>query len=1002
MSGKAQRALAYASLWFVAVMSAHAQLPPENSTTQPKPLTVRENPKDGLKYVRIPPGTFMMGCSPGDDDCANWEKPAHQVTITKGFWMGQTPVTAGAYKRFAASSGRQMPRAASFNSRWMNENMPIVNVNRNDAQAYCGWTGLRLPTEAEWENAARGGTTGARYVDYADLDDIAWHNQNSGGQAHDVAQKRPNRFGLYDMLGNVLEWVNDWYDQNYYQNSPSKDPTGPASGLQGILRGASWESNPGLVRVSNRIWMDPDSSIDSIGFRCGGEAADLFGSIRIHTTPGAAVLLDEVRKGTANPDGRVVIPEVTAGDHYLHITARDKKDYRQSVSIRAGREKKVDAVLADLPSLASTVATARENPKDGLKYVWIPPGTFMMGCSTGDNTCYDDAKPAHQVTISQGFWMGQTEVTVGAYKRFAASSGWQMHSAPDFNSGWTNENMPIVNVTWDDAQAYCFWAGGRLPTEAEWEYAARAGSAEARYGPLDEIAWYGENSGGRPHDVAQKRANAWGLFDTIGNVDEWVADWYDEHYYSRSPSADPPGASTGQSRVIRGLSWFSGGWGRVFDRGGADPDLRGGFAPGVGFRCGGAPVPTPKAAQILVQTSPGADVYLDDQHAGRAGPVEPWLVIANPPLGEHKLRVSLAGKKDYQQQITVAAGEATVARATLADLPASIRVHTSAGAEVFLDNTDRGSADARGELLLFDVPARPHQLRISARGKKDCEQQVTVTPGETTNVQAALADFEMPKQTEVTMRENSKDGLKYVWIPPGTFMMGCSPGDNYCRDDEKPAHQVTISKGFWMGETEVTVVAYKRFASQTRQAMPPTAWYNVGWKDDAQPIEGVPWNDAQGFCQWAGGRLPSEAEWEYAARGGSTEARYGPLDEVAWYGNNSGGKTHEVGQKQANGFGLFDMLGNVLEWVNDWYDQHYYSRSPSTDPPGATSAEDRVPRGSSVARPEQAATVVASQDRVLRGGSWGRLPWGVRVSTRYRLDPNWRVGAGFRCVKDVF
>jgi formylglycine-generating enzyme required for sulfatase activity len=229
---------------------------------------VRENPKDGLKYVWIPPGTFMMGCSPGDSECSDDEKPSHQVTITKGFWIGQTPVTVGAYKRFSGPTGRKMPGAPDFNRGWTNESMPMVDVSWNDAKDYCTWAGGRLPTEAEWEYAARGGSTEVRY---GPIDEIAWYHDNSGRQTHDVAQKRANGFGLFDMLGNVWEWMNDWYDGNYYQNSPLQDPAGPASGQLRILRGGSWFIVTSHVSVSNRLTLPPAISTYDIGFRCGGE-----------------------------------------------------------------------------------------------------------------------------------------------------------------------------------------------------------------------------------------------------------------------------------------------------------------------------------------------------------------------------------------------------------------------------------------------------------------------------------------------------------------------------------------------------------------------------------------------------------------------------------------------------------------------------------------------------------------------------------------------------------
>lgn len=143
--------------------------------------------------------------------------------------------------------------------------MPMEDVTADDGQAYCGWAGGRLPTEAEWEYAARGGSTEARY---GNLDEIAWYESNSGGRPQKVARKRANIFGLFDMLGNVWEWVSDWYDPDYYQSSPSQDPSGPASGTEHAMRGgSSWYGTPGNVRVSVRR-TDSGWTIND-GFRCG-------------------------------------------------------------------------------------------------------------------------------------------------------------------------------------------------------------------------------------------------------------------------------------------------------------------------------------------------------------------------------------------------------------------------------------------------------------------------------------------------------------------------------------------------------------------------------------------------------------------------------------------------------------------------------------------------------------------------------------------------------------
>ncbi|MFN0103949.1 MAG: bifunctional serine/threonine-protein kinase/formylglycine-generating enzyme family protein [Bryobacteraceae bacterium] len=226
-------------------------------------LDVTTSRKDGLRYVHIPAGTFRMGCSSGDSECSNDEKPVHEVRIRKAFWMGQTEVTVEAYKRFAAATGKALPNL-SFGG----ASLPMTEIDWNEAKGYCEWAGLRLPTEAEWEYAARGETTGARY---AAPSDVAWYDANSGGKPNPVGKKTANQFKLYDMLGNVYEWTADWYKNTYASSGPVTDPTGPSTGEYRVLRGGSWDSNASVVRASYRYSIPPTSRNIGFGFRCTGE-----------------------------------------------------------------------------------------------------------------------------------------------------------------------------------------------------------------------------------------------------------------------------------------------------------------------------------------------------------------------------------------------------------------------------------------------------------------------------------------------------------------------------------------------------------------------------------------------------------------------------------------------------------------------------------------------------------------------------------------------------------
>ena len=273
---------------------APAPAPEPAKPSSPSAGSVRTNPKDGQRYVWIPPGKFIMGCSPGDAECLDREKPAHEVEIAKGFWLGQTAITVGAWKR----SGKAMPPEPKLNDRalnanWADEQQPIVDITWQEAGEFCQQAGGRLPTEAEWEYAARAGSTSARY---GPLDSIAWYADNSGKEhidsgeilksdqknygsrlnangngPHSVAQKQPNAWKLYDMLGNVWQWTGDWYGENYYSQKEGLDPQGPPGGQYRTLRGGSWIYNPRFLRVSNRSRSGPGIHFKDIGARCAWE-----------------------------------------------------------------------------------------------------------------------------------------------------------------------------------------------------------------------------------------------------------------------------------------------------------------------------------------------------------------------------------------------------------------------------------------------------------------------------------------------------------------------------------------------------------------------------------------------------------------------------------------------------------------------------------------------------------------------------------------------------------
>lgn len=229
--------------------------------------------KDGSAMVMIPAGEFLMGSEGGYPN----ERPVHQVFV-KAFALAQHSVTNDQYERFVRETGHRAPylddpRAESDN--WNQEKRtyppgrahhPVVLVSWRDAQEYCEWAGGRLPTEAEWEKAARGGLRGKLYPWGDDIDPSLANYDNRDGTTP-VGSYPPNGYGLYDMAGNVWEWVSDWYDATYYRRSLQQNPQGPEKGTVRVLRGGAWLLFPQFCRAAYRFRNSPDFRFNLIGFR---------------------------------------------------------------------------------------------------------------------------------------------------------------------------------------------------------------------------------------------------------------------------------------------------------------------------------------------------------------------------------------------------------------------------------------------------------------------------------------------------------------------------------------------------------------------------------------------------------------------------------------------------------------------------------------------------------------------------------------------------------------
>ncbi len=443
-----------------------------------------------FKMIKVEGGTFSMGAtSEQGRDAYNDEKPVHSVTLSD-YYIGETEVTQELWQAVMGSNPSEFKG---------NNQRPVESVSWNDFQEFIKklnrLTGknFRLPTEAEWEYAARGGkySRGYKYSGSNDADEVAWYDDNSGRTTHSVKTKKANELGLYDMSGNVYEWCNDWYGD--YQSNSQTNPTGPSKGEYCVLRGGSWFNNDRCVRVSYR-------HINTSGY------CIINGGLRL-----------ALKTSQIEAPKKQYLPQNQSG-----------------LNEQTFRVKGVE-----------------------FKMIKVEGGTFSMGAtSEQEDDAFGWEKPVHSVTLSD-YYIGETEVTQELWEAV-------MGSNPSEFKG--DNQRPVESVSWNDCQEFIKKLNRltgkefRLPTEAEWEYAARGGKYSRGYkysgsNDADEVAWYARNSGSTTHSVKTKKANELGLCDMSGNVYEWCNDWYGD--YQSNSQTNPTGPSEGEFRVLRGGSWYN-------------------------------------------------------------------------------------------------------------------------------------------------------------------------------------------------------------------------------------------------------------------------------------------------------------------------------------------------------------------------------------------------------------------------------------------------------------
>ena len=874
----------------------------------------------GMKFALIPPGEFLMGSSDVEVEAAvfnavtnkEWaehirsERPVHKVILTQPFYLGRHEVTQSQFARVTGESPSHY--ASTGKGREIVEGLdtgvhPVEMVAWNDAFEFCNklslsegleiaidpsampadlrlQAGYRLPTEGEWEFACRAGTDTRFWTgdDPVKLTEAAWFQEPLRTQP--VGLLRQNPFGLYDVHGNVWEWVFDLWAADYYgkfAEQPAINPIGPETSSKRGIRGGLFSFNPTACRSAGRHATAPTFKQEALGFR-------------------AALSVNAVRDAMRRQ------PKI--GWHGWPADAPKPA----SAPFNAEQAKKHQEEWA-----AYLKVPVEYTNSIGMKFRLIPPGEFTMGSTKEEidatlkdtspddklrQECIKSEAPQHKVILTQPMYLGVNEVTQAEYEKVMGVN--PSHFAPmgmgkEAVTGMETAAHPVEMVNWNDAAEFCaklskqeklkpFYfrtgetitplngTGYRLPSEAEWEFACRSGTTTTYWiGDKEEdlvrASWFGVNSGERTHAAGELKANPFGLYDIHGNVWEWVQDGWNANWYGQfqeKPAINPNSSfSAGSLRLHRGGCYFQ-------PASSCGSSYRIAFPPhhrnqDIGFRVS------------LVVGAVKAEL------AERAGSTSAWhgwpADAPKPAIAPFDADQAKKHQEEWAAYLKVPVEYTNTIGMKFRLIPPGEFMMGSTPEEIAAALMVVGDNNRWQEYVQSEMPR--HEVTLT--------QAIYLGVNEVTQ-----------KEYEAVMRAT-----------PSHFSM-TGAGKDAVGDLDTRNHPVeTVS---WNDATEFCA--------------------KLGQKEELKPHyfrsgETVSLLDGTGY------RLPTEAEWEFACRAGTTTKFWiGNTDDqlmkAGWFASNAGGRTHAVGQLKPNPFGLNDTHGNVWELVEDAWDATYYRQFEGT------------------------------------------------------------------------